>query len=123
MLIESRPGAHEVTCLRTRERSILPINVALILVGLADLVTTLLWLRCGLAVEVNPLMASALKAGVPLFAFVKVATLCAYVGVMEWYRRRYDPNFARAVGNVTVTAYVGIYAVCFAIVNHGLLVG
>lgn len=110
-----------MTVLRTRKRGILPVNIVLFTIGLADLFTTLFWLHSGHAVEVNPLMAFALKAGVPLFVVVKVATLCAYVAVMEWYRRRRDPDFARAVGNITLAAYLGIYAVSFAVANHGLL--
>ena len=99
----------------------LPANAILLAVGLADLLTTLFWLTTGRAVEVNPIMAAVLRAGVWPFVITKLSTLVAFVGVVEWYRRRRNPVFARVVGNITLIGYVGIYAVAFACVNQGML--
>lgn len=99
----------------------LPANAILLAVGLADLFTTLFWLTTGQAVEVNPIMAAVLRAGVWPFVITKLSTLVAFVGVVEWYRRRRNPVFARVVGNITLIGYVGIYAIAFACVNHGLV--
>ncbi len=99
----------------------MPANAVLLAVGLADLFTTLFWLATGRAVEVNPIMAALLRLGVWPFVFTKLATLAAYIGVLEWYRRRRNPAFARLVGNITLIGYVGIYAVSFAFVNHGMI--
>jgi hypothetical protein len=96
----------------------MPVNVVLLAVGLMDLVTTLFWLATGRVIEVNPIMAAVLQAGIVLFIFVKIATLGAYVTVMEWYRRNRNPIFARAVGSFTVLAYISIYVVSFYSVNH-----
>jgi len=104
-------------------RRILPINLALLVVGLADLVTTLFWVHTGRAVEWNPIMAAVLKAGVPAFVTVKLGTLAAYVAVMEWYRRRRSLSFAKIAGTVTVAAYCCIYVLCFVCANRGLLPG
>jgi hypothetical protein len=99
----------------------LPANAVLLAVGLADLFTTLFWLATGRAVEVNPVMAAVLRLGVWPFVLTKLATLGAYVSVLEWYRRRRNPVFARVVGNITLIGYVGIYAVSFVCVNHGMI--
>jgi len=100
---------------------ILPANALLIVVCLADLLSTLFWLKTGQAVEVNPVMAALLHAGLGVFVLVKLSTLVAYVGVMEWYRRRRNPAFARVVGSVTLFGYLGIYAISFCCVNFGLM--
>ena len=113
----------EVTLLNTRAISILPINAALLLIGLADLITTIFWVTTGQAIEFNPIMASVLKAGIPCFIFAKLSTLVAYVGVMEWYRRCRSYAFAQMVGRVTVTAYLSIYTVSLCIVNFRFFVG
>jgi len=107
---------------KSRSIRILPVNAALLAVGAADLLTTLFWLATGRAVEVNPIMAAILRAGLCPFVLTKVATLVAYVGVMEWYRRRRCPVFARVVGNITLVGYVGIYAISFACVNWQVLI-
>lgn len=101
---------------------ILPVNALLIVVGLADLLSTLLWLKTGQAVEVNPVMAAVLRAGLGAFILVKLSTLAAFVGLMEWYRRHRNPAFARVVGNVTLFGYLGIYAISFCCVNYGLVI-
>jgi len=82
----------------------MPVNALLLAVGLADLLTTLFWLATGRAVEVNPIMASLLRAGVWPFALAKLGTLVAYVGTMEWYRRRRNPVFARVVATSPCSA-------------------
>lgn len=107
--------------MRDRSVLVLPINIVLLVIGLADLLTTIFWLRTGQATEVNPIMAAALSLSPVLFILVKLATLGAYVAVIEWYRRRRNPSFARIVSNITVTAYVGVYSVSFFVVNASLL--
>jgi hypothetical protein len=102
---------------------IMPVNVVVLAIGLLDLVTTLFWLATGQVIEVNPVMAAVLQAGVAVFILVKVVTLGAYVAVMEWYRRNRSYVFAQTVGNITVLAYVGIYAVSFYSVNHAYFWG
>jgi len=97
--------------------------MALLAIGLTDLITTILWLRAGCAVEYNPVMAALLHAGVGVFVLAKLLTLGAYVGVIEWYRRRRNPVFARMIGNITVAAYLCIYAVSFCCVNWSFLLG
>ena len=107
--------------MESRRFVILPANLVLLILGLADLATTLIWLGSGVAVEANPVMAALLRAGAPVFAGVKLLTLAAYVLAMEWYRRRRSESFARFVGLLTTIAYAGIYAISFAVVNYPAL--
>lgn len=100
---------------------VLPVHILLSVIALTDLFTTLFWLRCGRAVEVNPIMASALKLGFPLFIGIKVSTLAAYVVVMEWYRRHRSAICAGLVGKGVVLAYVCVYSISFLWVNYDYL--
>ena len=109
--------------MRNLFRTVSPANLALLFVGLLDLSTTLFWLRGGHAIEINPIMAGVLRHGIPPFIAVKMCTLLAYVGVMEWYRRRRNPAFARLVGRITLGSYLAIYTLGFCCVNSGLMLG
>lgn len=107
----------------TRKLIILPINAVLLCIGLLDLATTVIWLHDGSVIEMNPVMAAFLKHGIFLFSAVKMFSLISYVSVMEWYRRNKSAKFAQMVGNITVAAYVLIYAVSFIGVNRSCLFG
>lgn len=100
---------------------ILPANLMLLAVGLADLLSTIFWLHTRQAVEFNPVMAAVLHGGYVQFVLVKLSTLTVYVGILEWYRHHRNPVFARAVGSFTLVAYLGIYAVSFCCVNYRIL--
>lgn len=106
---------------RLQSLQMLPVNAVVLAVGVADLLTTLFWLATGRAIEVNPVMAAVLRLGIWPFVIVKLGTLGAYISVLEWYRRRRNPVFARLMGNVTLIGYVGIYAISFACVNRAML--
>lgn len=103
-------------------RRVLPANLALLAIGLADLASTLIWLQTGRATEFNPIMAAALEFGTLYFIAVKLSTLAAYVCVIEWYRRHRRPRFAVTVSNITLGAYACIYCVSFVCVNYGALI-
>lgn len=107
--------------MRDRAAFVLPVNILLLIIGFADLLTTLFWLHAGQATEVNPIMAAVLSLSPVLFVVVKIATLGAYVAVIEWYRRHRNPSFARIVSNFTVVAYVSVYSVSFLAVNTSVL--
>ena len=107
--------------LRTRPARVLPVNIALLIIGAVDLATTVFWLHTGQAVEVNPVMAALLGRSMALFIVFKAGTLAAYVAVIEWYRLRRNAAFACFVSNVTAVAYLSIYAVSFLLVNCGFI--
>lgn len=98
-------------------RRIMPTNLVLLLIGVLDLATTVFWIQTGRAVEFNPVMAAALEIGLAYFICLKLSTLVAYVGVVEWYRRCRRPEFAATVSNLTLAAYVCIYSISFVCVN------
>jgi hypothetical protein len=102
---------------------IMRVHLLLIAVGIVDMFTTLYWVYTGSAIEFNPIMAAVLRVGTWAFIAVKMGTLLAYVSVMEWYRRRRCPAFARAVGHITVFSYLGLYATSFSIVNYSAFLG
>jgi hypothetical protein len=91
-------------------------------VGLVDLLTTLVWLQAGCVVEANPIMAALLRVGLAPFLLVKLSTLVAYVVTMEWYARR-RPEAARFFTQVTTLAYVTVYSASFLVVNRPVLFG
>lgn len=107
--------------MRDRSVPVLPVNIVLVLIGLADLVSTVFWLSTGQATEVNPIMAALLSVSPALFVLAKLATLGVYVAFIEWYRRYRNASFARVVSNVTVLSYVGIYSISFIAVNANAL--
>lgn len=104
-----------------RPVSLLPTNILLLIVGLADLITTIFWLHSGQAIEMNPLMAGVLSISMLLFVAVKISTLGAFVAVIEWYRRHRSASLARFTSKATLIAYIGIYSMSFLAVNHGFL--
>lgn len=107
--------------MKSAASKILPVNIALILIGLLDLGTTVAWLISGHIIEYNPIMAAVLKAGLPTFIAVKLATIIAYVAFMEWYRHHRSAAVAIIVGNFTVVSYICIYFVSFFCVNSSFL--
>ncbi len=107
----------------SRQLAILPANLALIVVGLLDLASTIVLLGAGRAVEMNPLMAEVLRFGLPAFVAAKLSSLALFVAVIEWYRRARDASAAQAVGRFTVAAYLSLYVLGFALANHRSILG
>ena len=105
-----------------RARRILFTDAALIVVGLLDLVTTLVWLRNGRAVEANPVMAALLRVGFLTFVTVKISTLVVFVAAVAWYRQ-HNAAFCRTVSSFTLCAYLFVYAASFWCVNRTFFFG
>ena len=59
--------------------------VALLLIGVVDLVTTAILHSRGMIVELNPLMRGLINQSEWLFAFVKGLTIGVAWGTMVWY--------------------------------------
>ncbi|MDW8051532.1 MAG: DUF5658 family protein [Armatimonadota bacterium] len=88
----------------------------LILLVLADTLSTYWFVAQGLAREANPLMNWFIQLGWGAFFAVKLSTLALAVGLAEWYRRR-NPAFVRCwlcVGTATyLVLWVGGTLWCF----------
>ena len=112
----------QVQLSKARTISILPSNLALLFIGMADLVTTTYLLHTGRILEANPIMSVVFNISPLLFVAVKVLTLGAYVAVMEWYKHR-NPDVTRIICSGTLVAYLVIFALIFFCVNYRILLG
>ncbi|MCC6730653.1 MAG: hypothetical protein IT208_15075 [Chthonomonadales bacterium] len=86
----------------------------LVLIGGADLVSTLWLVRAGQAVEANPLMGYFLDRGVLPFVAAKMVLLACPLAVLEVARRR-RPRFVTSMLRLGIVLYVGFYS---AVVWH-----
>lgn len=91
-------------------------SVLLSVIVLADLLSTILLLEYGLAVEANPLMRALLPHGWLVFSLVKCSTLVGFLMVLTWYRRR-RPRAAALVETCTAAGYVVMYTGLFSLLN------
>lgn len=80
----------------------------LIVICLADLVSTLLLLSHGLALEGNPLMSFYLRFGIAVFVAVKLALIFLPIFIAEW-SMRHRPRFVRMMLRTTIAIYVSLY--------------
>ncbi len=86
-------------------------------IGLADLVTTILFIRYHGAQEANPLFKRYWEMGIAAFVGAKVAMLIGPLSVLEWARRR-NPRFVSLALRSAIVGYVGMYGVGYARLNY-----
>ena len=67
-------------------------TVCLLIVGMGDLIVSLMWLHAGYG-EGNPLFAWLARQGSLMFALGKVVFLAGPIGILE-YARKYRPRSA-----------------------------
>ena len=84
-------------------------SVVLVMICLADMLSTLFFVLTGSAVEQNPLMAACLRHSPALFVLVKVLSFVPFVVAIELYRLR-DAAFARLVCRSAIALYVVTFA-------------
>ncbi|MCS7064706.1 MAG: DUF5658 family protein, partial [Fimbriimonadales bacterium] len=89
---------------------------AIILVCLADLLTTIVLLTRGLAEEGNPIMRYYLRYGLIPFALAKLVLVIAPVVIIEW-GRQHRPRTVRTLARVGVLGYLVLYAGMFFTIN------
>ncbi|HZT40992.1 MAG TPA: DUF5658 family protein [Chthonomonadaceae bacterium] len=80
----------------------------LILLGSADLATTILWIDRGMAQEANPLFHFFWNQGLLAFIAAKYLFLLGPILILEWARWR-RPRFALMGLRTGVLAYVLLY--------------
>lgn len=89
---------------------------AIILVCVADLLTTIALLTRGLAEEGNPIMRYYLEHGLIPFALAKLVLVAAPVVIIEW-GRRHRPRPVKTLARVGVLGYLTLYAAMFFTIN------
>ena len=85
----------------------------LIVICVADMLSTLLAVLSGLAIEQNPIMAACLRHSVWTFVIVKIMSFVPFVIAVERYRA-FNPVFARQASRAAILLYVFIY-VCLTL--------
>src|SRR5690348_8831099 len=85
-------------------------------IGIADLVTTIIFIKHHGAHEANPLFRHYWEMGVPAFIAAKMACLLGPLVVLEWARKR-NPRFVSRALRGAIAAYLTFYGVGFAKLN------
>ncbi len=91
-------------------------SIVLMLICLADMFSTLIFVCTGHAVEHNPIMAACLNRSAALFLVVKTASFVPFIAIIEWYRRR-KPVFARLASRTAIVLYLFVYLILCVRVN------
>ena len=91
-------------------------SIWIAIIGLADLITTVLWVRYHGAHEANPVFAHYLQMGLAWFALMKLVLLAGPIFVLEWARRK-NPRFTLRAARFAIGAYCGLYIVGFLHLN------
>lgn len=99
-----------------RTRKIARETWVIALIGILDLMTTILFIRHHGAEEANPLFHRYWQMGIPVFVLAKLVLLLIPLAVLEWARQR-RPRFVRLALRVGITAYVAMYGVGFTQLN------
>lgn len=91
-------------------------SIYIAVIGIADLITTLLWVKYHGASEANPVFAHYLQMGFGWFALMKLTLLACPLFLLEWARRR-RPQFTLKASRFAIGAYCGLYVVGFMHLN------
>ena len=89
-------------------------SIVLVMICLADMLSTLFFVMRGTAVEQNPLMAACLRQGPSVFVLVKLLSFVPFVIAIELYRRR-NADFAR----IACRSAIALYLVTFVALTLG----
>ena len=99
-----------------RRRSVLPLSVALAIVCTLDMISTLYWVRTGLATESNPLFVGPLAHSDATFLLLKGASYLLPIAILEMVR----PLRPEMVVHALRTCLVG-YLATYGLGSIGLL--
>jgi hypothetical protein len=102
----------------TSARPVLPETSLLAAIGSADLLSTIYLLATNQAIEMNPLLASALHAFGPAgFILCKFLFLAPPLAGLEMARPYCRPEFVRLALRLDIACYCGVYVVAFLVYN------
>ena len=96
-----------------------PENIALFVVCIADLVSTLYFVHQGMAVEDNPVYRDFLSKGDGVFVGMKLLSFMPLIAVSTYYRRR-RPRLIVGAMRFTVAVYVIMYVARFCAQFYGI---
>lgn len=77
-------------------------------IGVADLITTVLFIRHHGAEEANPLFRHFLEMGLPAFILAKLACVVGPLCILEWARKRRG-QFVTLASRSVIAAYLVLY--------------
>lgn len=97
-------------------RSICIESLILVVICMADMLSTLYFVMIGAATEQNPLMAACINTSPLLFVLIKIASFVPFVVAVELYRRK-NPAFARSACRMAIFLYVATFTVLTLKVN------
>ena len=92
-------------------------TIVLIVICLADMLTTLVLVMRGMATEQNPIMAACLNHSPGMFVLVKLLSFVPFVIAVELYRRK-NPDFARSACRCAIVLYLITFAVLTVSTNR-----
>ena len=84
-------------------------SIALVTIGVVDLITTLVWVNKSGASEANPIFKTYLQMGNGWFVVSKMLLLLGPVFLIEWARLS-RPNFAKMGARFAIIGYIAIYS-------------
>lgn len=99
---------------------ILKENWAILIIGLADLITTIYWIKNHGADEANPLFRYYLELGLPWFAAMKLVLLIGPIVMLEW-AWQHRPAFTQLGARFAIVAYLIMYGIGVVRINAHLL--
>ena len=79
-------------------------------IGLADLITTIIFIRHHGAEEANPIFRRYWEMGLVVFIAARFALLIGPLSVLEWARKR-NPVFVSWALRSAIVAYLGMYGI------------
>lgn len=103
----------------TKRISLARESLVIAVIGLCDLLTTLLWVRSHGAQEANPFFAHYLAMGSIWFILMKFVMLACPIFLLEWARMK-SPHFTRRASRFAIGAYVGLYVIGFVRLNPAM---
>ncbi len=86
-------------------------------IGVADLATTIIFIRQHGAVEANPLFKHYWEMGLVFFIAAKMALLVAPLSLLEW-ARLHKPRFVSYALRCAIVAYIVMYGIGFVKLNQ-----
>jgi hypothetical protein len=85
-------------------------------IGIADLMTTIVFIRNHGAQEANPLFRHYWEMGIPAFIMAKLVCLAGPLLVLEWARRS-NPRFVSRALRTAIVGYLSFYIVGYMQLN------